>query len=435
MWTTLVISLLTILLMVISIFRFPVVRFGRFQLGGYCFFAILGALALLLSGVISLGDAVGGIFADSEVNPVKILVLFLSMTAFSVFLDELGLFRYLASLALRRAGSSQVALFLILYFTVSILTVFTSNDIIILTFTPFICAFARSARINPLPYLFAEFFAANTWSMILMIGNPTNIYIASFLGMDFFGYAGVMAIPTVIVGLFSLALLYLIFRRSLREPITGDAEAVELSERPMLIVGIVHLLVCIVMLAVSSYVGIPMWLISLGLFASLCVAVLCYFYTKRERPTPLLHTLRRMPWELVPFMLSMFVLVIALDKNGICTLISGVLDGTLGGATYPALVYGISSFLTANLINNIPMSVLFSTLSSINGTAAAAFASIAGSNLGACLTPVGALAGIMWADILRREGVRFDYRDFLRYGALVSVPTLLLLLVLLPIFL
>ena len=81
------------------------------------------------------------------------------------------------------------------------------------------------------------------------------------------------------------------------------------------------------------------------------------------------------------------------------------------------------------------MSVLFSTLSSLNGTAAAAFASIAGSNLGACLTPVGALAGIMWADILKREGVRFDYRDFLRYGALVSVPTLLLFLILLPLFL
>lgn len=435
MWTTLVISLLTIALMVISIFRFPVVRFGRFQIGGYCFFAILGALLLLVFGCLSPSDAIGGIFADSEVNPIKILILFLTMTAFSVFLDELGLFRYLASFALRRAGSSQSALFLILYFTVSILTVFTSNDIIILTFTPFICAFARSARINPLPYLFAEFFAANTWSMILMIGNPTNIYIASFLGMDFFGYAGVMAIPTVIVGLFSLALLYWIFRRSLREPITGDPETVTLSERPMLVVGIVHLLVCLLALAVSSYVGIPMWLISLGLFISLCVIISGYCFARRVRPRALLRTLRRMPWELVPFMLSMFILVIALDKNGICTLISGALDGTLGGASQPALVYGISSFLTANLINNIPMSVLFSTLASMNGTAAAAFASIAGSNLGACLTPVGALAGIMWADILRREGVRFDYRDFLRYGAIVSVPTLLLFLVLLPIFL
>jgi Na+/H+ antiporter NhaD/arsenite permease-like protein len=61
----------------------------------------------------------------------------------------------------------------------------------------------------------------------------------------------------------------------------------------------------------------------------------------------------------------------------------------------------------------------------------AIFGTIVGSNLGACLTPVGALAGIMWADILRRERVNFDYRDFIRYGILISVPTLLVTLTLL----
>lgn len=425
---TAILSVLTILAMVVSIFRFPVIRFGRFQIGGYCFFALIGAILLLLCGAVSVRDAAVGIFADSDVNPVKILILFLSMTAFSVFLDELGLFRYLASLALKRAGTSQTALFLLLYATVSILTVFTSNDIIILTFTPFVCAFARNARINPLPYLFAEFFAANTWSMALMIGNPTNIYIASFLEIDFFQYLRVMILPTIACGLLSLLLLYLIFRRSLCEPISAEPEGVELKERALLIVGVVHLLLCIVLLAISSYIGVAMWLVSLALLLSLFAIVLVYRYLHRERPIILLKTLKRMPWELVPFMLSMFILVIALEKNGICTALVTVLDGYLGGASVPTLTYGISSFLCANLINNIPMSVLFANLSLQNGTAAAAFASIVGSNLGAYLTPVGALAGIMWADILRREKVAFDYRDFIKYGATVSIPTLLVAL-------
>lgn len=58
---------------------------------------------------------------------------------------------------------------------VAILTIFTSNDIVILTFTPFICYFSKNAKINPIPYLVAEF-AATTYSMMLIIGNPTNIY-------------------------------------------------------------------------------------------------------------------------------------------------------------------------------------------------------------------------------------------------------------------
>ena len=65
-------------------------------------------------------------------------------------------------------------------------------------------------------------------------------------------------------------------------------------------------------LMLSSYIGIPMWLISLGLFLTLCVSVLVMRYLKREKPVILLCTLKRMPWELVPFMLSMFVLVVSL---------------------------------------------------------------------------------------------------------------------------
>ncbi len=435
MLLTVIISVITIALMVFSVFRVPVVRFGRFQLGGYCFFAILGALALLLSGALSPSLALSGILADSDVNPIKILVLFLTMTGFSVFLDELGFFRALASLALKRAGTSQKTLFFILYFTVSVLTIFTSNDIIILTFTPFICAFARNANINPMPYLFCEFFAANTWSMALMIGNPTNIYIASFLGMDFFSYTAVMLVPTVFAGLSSLGLLFLIFRRMLKEPILASPSEENISEKPLLIVGLVHLVLCLIFLMISSYIGIPMWLISLGLFLSLCIIVLFIRYQKREKPVILLRTVRRMPWELVPFMLSMFVLVIALRENGICDVISKVLEEYLGGSIIPGITYGISSYLIANLINNIPMSVLYANLAEMVGTSGAAFGAIVGSNLGACLTPVGALAGIMWADILRREGVRFDYRDFVRYGSMISVPTLIITLLSLHIIL
>ena len=87
------------------------------------------------------------VFSPEKVNlgsvaPVKILGLFISMTVLSVFLDELGFFKVLANAALKKSGKSTRKLFFLLYTTVSILTFFTSNDIIVLTFTPFICYFA-----------------------------------------------------------------------------------------------------------------------------------------------------------------------------------------------------------------------------------------------------------------------------------------------------
>ena len=76
------------------------------------------------------------------------------------------------------------------------------------------------------------------------------------------------------------------------------------------------------------------------------------------------------------------------------------------------------------------MSVFFcpvlGPIASLGGTNAlgAIYATVVGSNLGAYLTPVGALAGILWMSLLKKQGVKFGYLDFLRYGAIISIPTL-----------
>ena len=56
---------------------------------------LAGALLLVCSKSLSLTEVWEGLTYDSAVNPIKILVLFLSMTLLSIFLDEAGFFRYL----------------------------------------------------------------------------------------------------------------------------------------------------------------------------------------------------------------------------------------------------------------------------------------------------------------------------------------------------
>ncbi|MGF3585413.1 MAG: SLC13 family permease, partial [Thermoplasmatota archaeon] len=98
-------------------------------------------------------------------------------------------------------------LFILLYLY---LTIFTSNDIIILTFTPFIYYFTKNAGIDPKLYLIAEFFAANTWSMMLYIGNPTNILLAAAFDLRFDEYFKWMFLPAIVAGLVNMILLYLV---------------------------------------------------------------------------------------------------------------------------------------------------------------------------------------------------------------------------------
>ena len=143
METAVGISAVTCAGLLTSILVKPSVNVKKHNISIYWMVVMAGAVALLLTGSISLKEVIAGLTADTAVNPLKILVLFFSMSVLSVFLDEVGFFRYMACFTLSKAKASQKKLFVFLFVIVSVLTVFTSNDIIILTFTPFICYFAK----------------------------------------------------------------------------------------------------------------------------------------------------------------------------------------------------------------------------------------------------------------------------------------------------
>ena len=413
---TIVISVITFVLITLSILFFPTIRIGKIKLSTYWMIALLGAILLLSFSFAPINEVFNQLTSKNSVNPLKIIILFFSMTILSIFLDEVGLFSYLASVASKRAKNNQYLLFTILYLLTSVLTIFTSNDIVILTFTPFICFFCKNSKINPIPYLVAEFAAANTWSMIFIIGNPTNIYLATSFGITFFDYFKVMALPTLASGIIEFALLFLIFNKKLKTPLEMNHEEVRIENKPALIIGLIHLGTCLVFLIISSYINVEMWLISLICAGSLllCSIILCLITKKNWNY--ITGSLKKLPYQLIPFFLSMFVIVVALNTQGISEKIATTL-----GNTNSIWIYGYSSFLASNLINNIPMSILFSNLCT---TKSMVYASIVGSNIGAFLTPMGALAGIMFTKLVNEHETKYTFIDFVKFGVLISIPVI-----------
>ena len=423
MIATIIVSGITFLGITLSILFFPHIKIKKINIDTYWLIAILGAVILVATTLCPINQIGTSWTSKTAVNPLKILILFFSMTVLSIYLDELGLFRFLASVAVNKAKGHQHVLFFVLYFLVAILTVFTSNDIVILTFTPFICFFCKHAKIKALPYLIAEFAAANTWSMMFIIGNPTNIYLATAAGITFIGYFKVMLVPTIIAGLTELLIIYLLFRKSLKEPLNNDEKVeVHIESKVDLIIGSAHLLVCLVFLVISPYIGIEMWLVALICACSLLLISLIIRIITKKGWTYLIDCFKRLPYQLIPFILSMSIIVITLNYQGISDKIGDFLNkGSL------IINYGASSYLLSNVINNIPMSILFSNVPTAltNGEyLKATFASIIGSNIGAFLTPIGALAGIMFSNLLSKYEMKFTFLDFIKYGSIVSVPVL-----------
>jgi arsenical pump membrane protein len=421
--------------------RYLYVRLGirNIKIDTYFLGALLGPLLIVLFGVLNYSQVLEGLGGVGSLNPFGILVLFLSMVFMSIFLDITGFFEYCARLALRYASGDGRRLFFSVYIMVSILTIFTSNDIIILTFTPFIYYFSKNAGIDPKPYLIAEFFAANTWSMMLYIGNPTNIVLAAAFNLRFDVYTKWMLLPSLVAGFINMILLYFIFRKTINTPLKR-VEAIDpsaaITDKKSAVLGLVILGGCIICLAVAPYFGIEMWIISLGFALALLIILLLrdslvalmkeHIDKKHFTVGP---TMKKMPLGIIPFILSLFITIEALHIYGITKDI-GIFFRNLCGAstTITTFVYGISSAFAANVLNNIPMTVAYVPIAGVSSQGnllPAVLATTIGSNLGANITPIGALAGIMWMSILRDKEVKLTFKEFVKYGLLVTPITLL----------
>lgn len=391
---------------------------------------IIGVVVLLATSSIGLESVLAGIVGNVAIRPYSILILFMALAYICVSIDLTGFFAYLALLATKAAGNSGRRLFVCFYALSGFLTVFTSNDIVILTMTPIIYYFAKNTNTDPIPFLIAQFFAANIWSIALYIGNPTNIIVSQAYGIGFLEYSKCMLLPTLVAGVSCLAILWQLFKEKIPEKVNApdiDPRSALINSRGA-VFGVVCLSACLLLLSLSSWLDIPIWAIPLSFsLVMLTHDVLSYrVFRKRDNMLSPSLVLRRMPWKIMPFVTGFFIMVEGLDSSGWVDLFASSISAVSRSLLPSILLMGFLSSLASNVMNNQPMTILFTKVlqsPSFNTTLrvkkGSMFALILGSNFGANFTPIGALAGIMWSKILLDKGITIRFKDFLRYGLLV----------------
>lgn len=415
---------------ILSIVFLPEVKIKGKRIPVFFVVPVISAILIVALNVLTFREAWDGLTGDmasmfhgrNSVNPVKILLLFFGMTTVSVFLDEAGGIQISCDQVDETCGTqSDETVFHSLRRGVDFDRVYVKRHHYPYVYAVYLLLL-QNADIDPVPYLVTEFVAANTFSMFFIIGNPTNIYLAESFHMTFSGYLKIMALPTIFGGLCALLVLYLLFKKQFKEEIpVNEVETAKIEKPYLAIFGAVLLIICLVFLIIADYVGIEMWAVATCAFLLLVVGALVIAAVKKEKPTELTNVFKRLPYELIPFVISMFIVVLSLKKTGVSQKIADVFGAA--GERYDILTYGVSSTLVANFINNIPMSVLYSAITE-TASPFAVYASVIGSNIGAFLTPVGALAGIMFTGLLKNLDVKFSFLDFLKYGVVVAIPTL-----------
>lgn len=417
-----IIFILSIIGMFVCILKYPKLKIKNFQIDTFFICPLLGAIIILFINN-NFNVFWNSITSNTSLNPLKILILFISISFISITLDESGFFKYISSLFVSKYKSSQFKLFTVLYILISILTVFTSNDIVILTFTPFILYLSKRGNINPIPYLVMEFVAGNTYSMMLEIGNPTNIYLSGGFDIPFLDYFIKMIVPTLVIGISSYFLLLLLFRKSLKEKINVfDLEISKINDKPLCIVSGSILGITTILLAISNYINLEMYIICSVSAGLLLIFLIIYGLINKKKET-LINPVKRVPYSLIPFVLSMFILVIGLNSFNLFTNIGNEIN-KIDNKYLENIIYLISSTLSCNIINNIPMTLAYANILENTNHISNIYSTIIGSNLGALLTPIGALAGIMWLRILKENEIKYSFIDFMKNGIIITGFTL-----------
>jgi arsenical pump membrane protein len=362
------------------------------------------ALLLVAVGVLSPADARGAV---SDLAPtvgfLAALLLLADGCRRAGMFDALGAWMALGSRGRPRRLLAMV--FLVAGATTAVL----SLDATIVLLTPIVFATAARMLTNPRPHVYACSHLANTASLLLPVSNLTNLLAFQASGLSFARFAGLMALPWLAALLVEWLILTRSFASELRTAAGEPRTAEERRAVPGFALGVLALVLA--GFALSSVIGIaPVWVAAAG---ALALAL-------RYPPAPS-ELVRAVEPTFLVFVLGLGIVVRGASQHGLSTAIDSLLAH---GTGLPALlVVAAVSALAANLVNNLPATLIIVPVAAASGSGAV-LAMLVGVNVGPNLTYVGSLATLLWRRIVHAHDEETDIGEFTRLGAL-SVPTVL----------
>tara|TARA_Y100000310_G_C20547140_1_gene746150 strand:+ start:138 stop:854 length:717 start_codon:yes stop_codon:yes gene_type:complete len=209
------------------------------------------------------------------------------------------------------------------------------------------------------------------------------------------------------------------FRKEINQKFTVKKEKINLDKIKVGIVLVILSLIIILALLTPLH-GINLWILT-------TIGALLTIIVGKFNP---IKRLMRVPWQVILFVGSLFVIIAGFTKTGISNYFSTIISAIQSKSLFGITILG--SYLTsivAAIMNNIPGTITMSNIlaeSSLSGInqQSSIYSIIIGSNLGANLTIIGALAGLMWIHLIREKNYSISAFEFSKIGIITMVPTI-----------
>ncbi len=377
--------------------------------------AVAGAVLLVVAGLLPVRGALAAVARGTDVY------LFLAgMMLLSEIARREGLFDWLAAHAVDAARGSTERLFLLIYGVGVGVTAILSNDATAVVLTPAVFAATSKARVDPLPYLFICAFVANAASFVLPISNPANLVVYDGHMPALAVWLAQFLLPSALAIVATFFALRWAEHKRLHDMNTAEIAIPLLSTGGRIAFAGIGL-TAIVLLWVSARgigLGLPTAIMGAGTAAIVLIA-------QRAAPWPVL---KEISWSILPLVAGLFVLVEALVQTGVIAALShAVQQASSASQPRTAAAAGVLAAFATNLTNNLPAGLI--ARSALMGAPHRVIDSVLiGVDLGPNLSVTGSLATILWLTAIRREGQDVTFWRFLKVGAVVMPPALVLAL-------
>ncbi|CAN5626416.1 ArsB/NhaD family transporter [soil metagenome] len=376
---------------------------------------VVAAAVVLAAGAVDLSGA----WHQTELLLPVVAFLAAILVVAEVCAAE-GVFAAVGSIVARAGRRRPQRMLALTFVAAALVTATLSLDATVVLLTPVVASAATSTMVSPRPMVYACARLANSASLLLPVSNLTNLLaLPSLPHLSFLGFAVLMA-P---VWLAVIAVEYvghrLFFRGDLARVPDGGGRT---EDVPLPVVPLVLVAAMLVAFAALSPLGVePAWVAGVA-------AVALSGYALARRRVDMATVGRATHLSFAIFVLCLGVVVAGLTDTFLGDLVARVVPGGTGlGAL---LVIALVATALANLVNNLPATLLLVPLVAPLGVTAV-LAALIGLGVGSSLTYTGSLANLLWRRTVLRHGGDASARTFHVLSAIVTLPAVLVAVVVL----
>lgn len=369
--------------------------------------ALLGAIGMIITGVLSLSEAV------RAVDFPTILLLYALMVV-SAQLRLGGFYTWVVLRTIPLLERPRLYLLATMFLS-AFLSAILANDIICLAFTPVLAVSLLRAGLNPVPFLLGLALSSNIGSAATIIGNPQNMLIGQIGQLGFGPFLSWCAPPAVISLGVAYGLMCFVYRSDLR---CRGAEVAAPAE--------------------PAWPAFNSWQSTKGLAATGVLVALFFTSIPRElssiaiagvllcsRKMESRHILGLVDWHLITLFCGLFVVIEAIARVG---LPSTVVEGLTGAGIElgsPVVLTAVSALLS-NLVSNVPATMLLTRF--LDPSMRVQWYTLAvSSTFAGNLIVIGSIANLIVIEQARSYGIAISFGEHARIGIPVTLTSLLIL--------